>query len=123
MGKRLGGALLPFDAMGRLLTGASAHPIGWSAAAVVLGVVVHVIAATFWAFVCARLVLRWRGHLYLAALATTAAWFSASWVVGRITGRGLATLLPVGDHIVLALVFAVSLVMGMRFALFDSRRT
>jgi len=42
--------------------------------------------------------------------------------VARLTGHGLATLLPLGDHVVLALVFALSLVLGMRFAFSLSAR-
>lgn len=122
MGKRLGGVFIPFDAIGRMLTGAPAPLIGWSAGTVALGIVTHVAVATFWAIVCARLILRWHGHRYLAAVAATAAWFSASWTMGRLAGKGLATLLPLGDHIVLALVFAMSLVIGMRFALSEGRR-
>jgi hypothetical protein len=122
MGKRLGGAAIAFDAIGRGLTGAPASVVGPSTAAVTIGVIVHVAVSMFWAVVAARLTRRWRGRSTLAALAATAAWFSTGWVVARLTGHGLATLLPLGDHIVLALVFALSLVLGMRFAFLLSAR-
>jgi len=116
MGRRLGSAGLAFDAIGRSFTGGPRSIIGVSAAAVIVGIVIHFTIAIFWSIVGARLTLRWRGRMLLASLAATVAWFSTSWVFARLTGRGLSTLLLLGDHIVLALVFVLALVVGMRFA-------
>jgi hypothetical protein len=41
--------------------------------------------------------------------------------VTSLTGAGIASVLQLGDRIVLALVYASALVMGMRFALLPLR--
>jgi hypothetical protein len=40
-----------------------------------------------------------------------------SWIVTLSTGAGVASVLQLGDRIVFALVYALALVVGMRFAL------
>jgi tetrahydromethanopterin S-methyltransferase subunit C len=72
--------------------------------------------------VFALLVERWRGRTISAALVVAIASFVVSLLVGRIAGRGLATVLPIGDRVIVSLVFATALMLGMRFA-FPARET
>ena len=60
---------------------------------------------------------------FLPLLFKAAAWAGAGpWeIVAWRTGNGLASVLPLGDRIVFAVVFAAALAIGIRFAL-PSRR-
>jgi hypothetical protein len=83
---------------------------------VITGLVGHVIVVFAWSWVAVWLVRarHWRRTLAATAVAVGAHVFS--WIDAWWTGGGLASALPLGDRIVLAVVFAGALVVGMRFA-------
>jgi 3-hydroxymyristoyl/3-hydroxydecanoyl-(acyl carrier protein) dehydratase len=119
MGHRLGSVRLPFAAIGaavlrRTVTAGSAN-------LVFAGLVLHVTLAFAWSFVFVFLVRRARWRDVVAAIATALGGLVASWLVTSLTGAGIASVLQLGDRIVLALVYASALVMGMRFALLPLR--
>jgi len=75
----------------------------------------HVLLSFVWAIAFVALVTRgWR----LAAAGTVigCVQFALSWITARVTGSGLASVVPLGDRLVLAVVIAVSLVVGIRVA-------
>jgi hypothetical protein len=112
MGHRAGSAWLPFAEMGAgVLRGAGGSG---SAAMVTAGVALHVVAMFFWALVFVWLADRL--NRVLAASIVGAANFIASWLVARMTGQGLASVLSLGDRVTFALILMVALVVGMRYA-------
>ncbi len=117
MGRRAGNAALPFAAIGDLVTGREVGAVDLTTGVVVAGVMLHLVMLTVWGIVFALLVDYWRGHVLRAATLVSVLAFALSWLVARAFGRGLATLLPVGDRIILALLFALALMVGMRLAL------
>ena len=117
MGRRLGSARLAFGVIGGSFGGARAGFATVSSGAVVGGIVAHITIVALWGIVFALLVERWNGHTLRAALLVSVIALALSSFVARAFGRGLATLLPLGDRIVLAVVLALALVVGMRLAL------
>jgi hypothetical protein len=115
MGRRAGSPGLPFSTIAHIFAGSQLVRV--SSASVIGGIMAHVIVAMAWGLVFALLVERWRGRVVGAALVVALAGLVLSWLLARVAGRGLATLLPIGDRLILALVFAIALVVGMRFAL------
>jgi hypothetical protein len=113
MGRRLGSIRLPFAAIGATLAHATIS--GEASALVLVGFVCHVLMSFVWAAAFVFLVTRgWR--LISAGFVIGIAEFALSWVVALSTGRGLASVLALGDRLVLALVIAVSCVVGVRLA-------
>jgi hypothetical protein len=55
-----------------------------------------------------------------AAISVTS--FLVSDLATRLTGRGLSSVLPLGDRIVISMVLGATLVVGMRLALSESRK-
>jgi hypothetical protein len=114
MGHRVGGASLPFTAIASVLLGrelgAGSSPL------VVAGVLLHLIATVIWTAVFVWLLRTWSGRDVLAALVVGAAELTYSWSVAHVTGAGIATMLPLGDRVVLAVILSASLVAGIRFA-------
>jgi hypothetical protein len=109
IGKRLGGVAFPFAAIGDVVLRRS------TSSAVAAGVLIHVAAAFLWGAIYLWLVRRgWRD--WRAAVLIGVAQLGSSWLIASATGRGMATLLPLGDRIALALVLSAALVAGMRFA-------
>lgn len=115
IGRRLGSAGIPFAAISAALFHRTAA--GGEAGLVFTGIVLHVTVMFVLAFVCVWLVERLGVSRVIAALAAAIAEFALSWLVAWSSGAGIATILPLGDRIVLALVTALALVVGMRFAL------
>jgi hypothetical protein len=111
IGHRLGGVGLPFRAIGAVLL-----PNVSGAALVLLGVLLHVAVMVAWSW-CFIWLVRRLEHTLISALVIALVHFVVSGVVARVSGNGLASALLLGDRIVFALVFAASLVVGMRFAL------
>jgi hypothetical protein len=113
IGHRLGSTGLPFAAM----SGDVFHRTvsGGSVSLVFAGLVLHVVASFVWSwiFLWAQ---RAGVRMVAAAIGVAVLEFLFSWTVARITGGGLGAILPLGDRLVLAVVFAVTLVVGMRFA-------
>lgn len=111
MGRRLGAPGAAFAAIGALFVrGGDVPP------AIVAGVIMHVVASVLWTFVFLRLVAKFQGRIERSAILVAAMQLVVSWVIARLSGRGIATVVPFGDRVVLALCLAISLVVGMRFA-------
>jgi len=120
MGRRLGSAGLAFSAIASVVTGAQFVRV--SLVSVVVGAMLHVFISIAWGIAFALLTERWRGRSVLAALAVAVVAFVISSLLARVAGRGLAVILPIGDRLILYVVFAVALILGMRFA-FPARAT
>jgi hypothetical protein len=114
MGHRIGSAAIPFAAISGALFRRTAA--SGAAGLVFTGVVLHITATFVWAAVLAWLVERARWPLAGAGVVIGAMQFALSWLVAWGAGEGLASVLPLGDRIVYALILTVSLVVGMRFA-------
>ena len=113
MGRRLGSIRLPFAAIGATLAHATIS--SEAMALVVVGFIGHVLLSFLWAIAFVALVTRgWR--LATAGIVIGCGEFALSWVTARVTGGGLASVLPLGDRVVLAVVIAVSCVVGIRVA-------
>jgi hypothetical protein len=87
---------------------------------VFIGFVFHVAVTFVWSALYVWLAERSRRRMMLA-MAFAAANFFCSWIVTWSTARGLASVLPLGDRIVYAIILAIALVMGMRYAFLYSR--
>jgi hypothetical protein len=119
MGHRIGSAAIPFAAISATLFRRTAT--SGTAGLVFTGVVLHITAMFVWSVVFVWLVERLRWSSMVAGAFIGAAQFALSWLVAWGSGEGLATILPLGDRIVFALILTVSLVVGMRFAFFPLR--
>jgi hypothetical protein len=122
IGRRLGSIRLPFAAIGATLAHTTIR--SGATALVIVGLVSHVLLSFVWAIAFVALITRgWR--LSAAGIVIGCAEFALSWITASVTGRGLASVVPLGDRVVLAVVIAVSLVVGIRVAVgraaFDSR--
>lgn len=120
-GHRLGGAGLPFAAIAASLlrrTTTTTDP-----ELIAAGLAAHVVLISAWVLVFAWLV-RVRGwRVPVAAMLVVAAVHVLSWLFALWTGNGLSSVLPLGDRIVFAIIFAGALVVGTRFAfLFEGER-
>jgi len=104
---------LPFAAIGATLAHRSIS--SEAIVLVVVGFLGHVVLSFLWAIVFVALVTRgWR--LATAGIVIGIGEFALSWVTARVTGSGLASVLPLGDRVVLAVVIAVSCIVGIRVA-------
>ena len=87
---------------------------------VIVGLVSHVLLSFVWAIVFVALVTRgWR--LATAGIVIGCAQFALSWITASATGSGFASVVPLGDRVVVAIVTAVSLVVGIRVAVGQDR--
>jgi hypothetical protein len=114
LGHRAGGAGLPFAAIGAGLLHVT--PGGREFAVVVTGVVLHVAMMLLWSAIFVWLVDHARFGELISALLIAIGHFVMSWAVASATGAGAASVLPLGDRLVLAVVLFIALVSGMRFA-------
>ena len=114
IGRRLGSSGIPFAAISAALFHRTAA--GGEAGLVFGGLVLHITVMFVAASVCVWLVTRLRLSKFVAALIVALGELALSWLVAWSRGAGVATILPLGDGIVLALVTASALVVGMRFA-------
>jgi hypothetical protein len=119
MGHRMSSAAVPFAAISAIIFRRSAA--SGAVGLVFTGIVLHLTAMFVWSVVCVWLVERLRWSSIVAAVFIGAANFALSWLVAWGTGEGLASILPLGDRIVFALILTVALVVGMRFAFLSSR--
>jgi hypothetical protein len=92
-----------------------------SANLVLAGLALHVTLAFVWSFVFVFLVRRARWRAVGAAIAIGLGELVTSWLVTSLTGAGIASVLQLGDRIVLALVYALAVLAGMRFAFLPLR--
>ena len=80
-----------------------------------MGLAIHVVMSFAWAILFVSLVTRgWRP--WTAGVATGFAELLVSWAVVRMTGEGLASLLAIGDRLVVAIVSVASLIIALRLA-------
>ena len=119
IGHRMGGASLPFAATGATLLRRTVS--GASAGLVFTGLVVHVALVFVWSALCVWLVRSRGWRPMLAALVVALVAHLASWLAAWSTGYGVASVVALGDRIVLAVVLALALVAGIRLALLVSR--
>ena len=119
MGHRMGSAALPFAAISSTLIRRTAA--SGAVGLVFTGIVLHITLMFVWSVVCVWLVERLRWSSIAAGAVVGVAHFALSWLVAWGTGAGLASILPLGDRIVFALILTASLVVGMRFAFLPLR--
>jgi hypothetical protein len=122
IGHRLGSVGLPFAAIAAPLlrrTVTSSDP-----GLIVMGVGFHILLMFCWSALYASMV-NGRGwslrKLLVGAGVVATLSYGVSWIVARTTGNGLASVLPLGDRIVLGAVLAFALTLGIGFA-FSARR-
>ena len=121
MGRRQGSAGLPFAAIGAAFSHQTTSAV--AANLVLGGFVLHVLAMIAWSFIFVWLTDRLGGKHVVATILVTMVAFAFSILVTQWRGSGLASVLPLGDFLVLAVIFAGSLEAGMRFALPNLRNT
>jgi hypothetical protein len=114
IGHRLGSVGIPFAEISAALVHRT--PSGGDGAQVFTGLVLHVVMMMLWSALFVRLVSTKRWRPFIAAIVVAIGSFVLSWLIAWSTGRGIATVLALGDRILVAIVLAVSLVVGMRFA-------
>jgi hypothetical protein len=119
IGHRLGSIALPFAAVAGPVLGRTATSSDPSL--VMAGAILHVLIILIWTALFVLLVDERRWRPVAAAVTIAALAHAASWVIAWATGKGLASVLPLGDRIVLAIVFAASLLVGIRFAFSPNR--
>jgi hypothetical protein len=113
MGNRVGHAGIPFAAIGAVpfQRAATSGVVGL----VFTGFVLHVAAMFTWSFFYV-----WLANLtkrpILSAIGIAIMSFFSSWLIAWSSGKGLATALPLGDRVGLALLLAAALGVGMRYA-------
>jgi hypothetical protein len=114
VGRRLGGPGVALAAIGNVVV----HAPGGAdtAPAIVVGLALHLVAAFAWTAVFFALWDRLQRRDILAALIVGTAQLALSWIVAGASRAGIATVVPLGDRVLLALILALSLVVGMRFA-------
>lgn len=115
IGHRLGSIGVPFAEISAALFRRTAS--GGEAGLVFAGLVLHVAFMLLWSAVFVWLVARARWRPVVAAVVVAVGAQALSWLIAWSTGRGIATVVPLGDRIVLAIALAISLVIGIRFAL------
>jgi len=114
IGHRLGSIGLPFAAIAASLlrrTATSADP-----ELVTIGVGLHIVVTLCWSALFVWLVRDRVWRRGVAAIVVAGIAHVVSWIVAWTTGNGIASQLPLGDRIVLAVVLAASLAIGIRFA-------
>jgi hypothetical protein len=118
MGHRVGHAGIPFAAIGAVpfQRTASSGVVGL----VFTGFVLHVVSMLVWGVICVWIRERTERPV-LAAGTVAGANFLGSWIVAWASGKGISTVLPLGDRIALALILMVALVVGMRYAFLPPR--
>jgi hypothetical protein len=119
IGHRLGSVGLPFAAIASVLLRRT--PTSSDPSLVTIGVGLHVVLTLAWSALFAWLVRAryWAPGIAAAGVAVLA--HAVSWLTAWSTGKGVASVLPLGDRIVLAVVFAAALAIGIRFAFSPKR--
>lgn len=119
IGHRLGGAALPFAAIGASLSRSVVSVA--SPGLVLTGVAVHLVMVFAWTAVFVWLMHSRGWRPMPAAFGVAASAHVVDWIAAWATGRGLASELALGDRVVLAVVLAMALVAGIRLAFPASR--
>ena len=121
IGHRLGSIGLPFAATAAALLRRTATSA--DASLVTIGIGLHVVLMLAWSALFAWLVRARGWSVGVAALTVVVLAHTVNSVVAWRTGNGIASVLPLGDRIVLAVVFAGALAIGIRFAFSPKRET
>lgn len=123
VGHKIGRAVLPLGTVGAFIGGRHGFFFGDPSTTrdVLLGVFVQMVICALWGVVAAWFVLERRARVWWTACGIAVADFFRSWLVARASGGGLATVVPLGHRLELALVLGVALVAGIRLALPQSR--
>jgi len=108
---------MPFAAIGSIPF--QRPQLGFPVWMILTGLVLHLLDVFVWSALSVRLAHAFRRRFLAAGLAATMQ-FTVSWIVAWWTGRGLSSVLSLGDRLVYAVVLACALVVGMRFAFLDS---
>ena len=88
-----------------------------------IGIGLHVVVMLAWTALFGWLVRSRGWNVGIAALTIVLLAHVANWLIAWQTGNGIASVLPLGDRIVFAMVFAAALTIGIRFAFSPKRRT
>lgn len=115
IGHRLGTVGAALAAIGNSAMRTSDH-FGGVGGLIATGLAVHVAVTFGWTAVFLWLVTQRRWSDVLAAVVVGIGELALSWLVAALTGSGIATVVPLGDRLVLAFVLSFSLVVGIRFA-------
>jgi len=113
IGHRLGSVGLPFAAVGAIVQPRA--PTLAASASVTIGLLVHVAVVFVWSAIFVWLVRR-SARAFIPALLVAIAQFLLSGVIAHVASSGLASVLPLGDRLVYAVILGAALVVGMRFA-------
>jgi hypothetical protein len=116
IGRRLGSAGIPFAEVSASLFHRTAS--GGEAGLVFTGLILHVALTMLWSAVFVWLVARARWRASVAAIVVALGTLVLSWLFAWSTGRGVATVVALGDRVVVSVVLAAALMIGMRFAFF-----
>ena len=108
---------MPFNAIGAMLLGRDAQAATGLSVATTIGMVVHVAMMVVIGLVFRLALARAGGHPLAWAVVVAAATLGLLALVARLFGVGIVALLPTGSLIALGVVLAVTLAIGMRFAL------
>jgi hypothetical protein len=114
MGHRAGAVGLPFASIGAVVLRGTVT--SGSAGMVLVGLGIHLATIAAWSYLFLWALERFIHRDVFAALLVGAVQFALSGLVTRVTGDGLASVLPLGDRIMFALILAASLVGGIRLA-------
>ena len=118
MGRRAGHAAMPFASIGAVPFERTAN--SGVVGLVFTGFILHVAATIVWSFIYFWIAERTRRPV-ISAIGVASANFIASWLVAWASGRGIASVLPLGDRVLYAAILAAALVVGMRYAFSTSR--
>lgn len=122
LGLRFGTPARPFNALAAYLLGPAVQALWQFSIVTVVGLLVHVVVSCLCGLAFVALVERSGGGELGWAILVSVVTFGVSWLVAAWLGIGLATLLAIGDRLVLAVVLAASLPLGMRLAFSMARR-
>jgi hypothetical protein len=114
IGHRLGSLGIPFAEISAALFHRMAS--GGEAGLVFAGIVLHIAVVMLWSVGFLWLVRAARWRPIVAAVVVAIGSLVLSWLIAWSTGRGIATVLALGDRVLVAIVLAVALLVGMRFA-------
>lgn len=116
-GIRFGTPLRAFNSIAAaVLARTPGGSIGAPLAVTLFGVVFHVLTSVLWGIIYAYCVERSGGHPLLWGFVVAAGVFLLTGLFASLSGEGLATLLPFGDRVALAIALALALPLGMRLA-------
>jgi hypothetical protein len=117
MGHRAGRAVMPFAAIGAVpLQRTNLGTAGLAVAGLFLHVAAMFVLASVYVWVAER-----TKQPVVTAILVAVVNLVASWLVTWATGRGVATVLPLGDRVLYAVILAAAYIAGMRYALRASR--